>query len=79
MTSDEVRERYARQRTCTHPAITRDVVDEVWATATRYADSTVTYLTCPDCGYAGYAELDTNERPVLLDEPTGAGRDTGSW
>lgn len=73
MNIDEIRERYARQSACGHPALTLEAIAEADRLATRTADSSATYLTCPDCGWKGYGYETSDGDRELREEPKGAG------
>lgn len=65
-----------REAACSHPKLTPDYVRGEIAKCYRYWDSFFSHMTCPDCGWAGYPEVDDDtETVVFLDEPRGAGDD----
>ena len=64
----------AREAACAHPKITVEFVRGEIAKCFRYWDSTFAYMTCPDCGWSGYPEVNEDEDGVdFRDEPKGAG------
>lgn len=59
---------------CTHPKLTVEFVQGEIEKCARFWDSHWSFMTCPDCGWEGYPEVnDDGDAVEFRDEPKGAG------